>query len=119
MAKFPPQIQRLLIKTLIACEEPLRVTVFGAATDTSHIHPLVRWTDPPRPEQVRERLKQTLSRTLNEQVRRRAWFVRNGWCEPVTEEKHMDWLREEYLPDHRGWCWDRDKGWQQPNGLRE
>ena len=44
-----------------------------------------------------------LNRVTGEQGRR--WFVRDGSRKRVTDQAHLDYLVDKYLPDHPGLFW--------------
>jgi hypothetical protein len=110
-ATFTRPVQRILIRSTLEAAARQRLRPYFIATDPTHTHSLLGWTDRRPAENVRERLKQSLSRDLNGMVERRRWFVRNGWVERVNDERHFTHLVEEYLPQHSGWLWDFESGW--------
>ena len=110
-ARFDDRTQRLLLVTLGACQVPLALTLYAAATDPTHLHVVAGWRDEREPERVRRSLKGSLTRVLNTQVARRTWLTRGGDIRRVRDIPHLDRLCRCYLPDHPGWKWDRHIGY--------
>lgn len=108
---FDRSIQQALIAiTQQACECQL-LRLHGIATDTSHIHILISWSDRSKPiARIRQNLKQSLTRQLNERIRRAQWFSRGGSQKRVSDREHYDYLMNTYLPSHRGLGWFEGQG---------
>ena len=107
---FVTAVQQCMID---ACEEAeiyQRFELYGVATDPSHLHVLVAWDDDRLPSQMRRNLKQSLTRNLNQTFCHRQWFSRGGNDRRVRDRDHFLYSRDEYLPDHPGWKWDRRIG---------
>jgi hypothetical protein len=106
---FDANIQRLLIDEVrIACEKQ-RYRGHCVATEPTHVHALVSWTDEREWLKIRSGLKTSLTMRLNRDVKRRKhWFVDSASRKQVKDHKHFDHLVTEYLPSHRGWKWRED-----------
>ncbi len=110
VVKFDAQIQTQLIAiTKEACENQ-SLRLHGIATDASHVHILVSLSTEKDAKDVRQNLKQSLTRRLNEHSRKAHWFGRGGSQKHVADQEHFDYLLGVYLPDHRGVCWFEGKG---------
>ena len=59
------------------------------------------------PKRILEKTKNVLSLLLGRELNRPGghWFVRHGSRRRVLNRRHLDFLLEEYLPDHIGLCW--------------
>lgn len=109
------------------------LTLHVAATDPSHLHLLISWRDRRTWQQVRPKLKESLTRALNEafpcdlqppyrplptaapqkrQTQRRwAWFAAKGSRKRVKNHAHFIHLATHYLPSHLGLKWKPDCGY--------
>ena len=112
--RFSHVTQRILVESALTATTTQKLRSYFIATHPTHAHFLLGWRRPRLAERVRDRLKQSLSRDLNRLFGHRRWFVRNGWLERVSDEKHFDYLTDEYLPSHPGWAWERSRGWMKP-----
>jgi hypothetical protein len=81
-------------------------SLLGIACEPTHAHLVAAWRERARPvESVRASIKSSLTRRLNRDFGSRKWFSARGACTRVEEEKHLEFLLEEYLPGHRGHQW--------------
>ena len=103
---FDSPIQVLLIEeSRIACEKQ-RYRGHCIATDPTHVHALISWSDERPWLKIRSGLKTSLTLRLNRDVKRRKhWFVDSASRKQVKDQRHFDHLVSEYLPSHRGWKW--------------
>lgn len=108
--EFDRDVQRLLIETLLASDEPLGLEQYAIGTEAAHFHSLCGWRDQRVAAQVQRSIKHSLSRTLNERIKRRTWFTRGGHIKRVTDDEHFLRLRDEYIPSHPGWKWSKRRG---------
>ena len=115
-AELMADVQRALIEELAVAAGFQRFELFGAATDDVHLHLVAGWDDPRPPEELQESIKQSITRRLNADFGRRDWLGRNGHDRRVRDAEHFVHLRDEYLPSHRGWRWERRRGWTPPGG---
>ena len=113
-AFFDETVQRALIEAVLESATFRSLTIHAVATDDAHVHVLCAWEDGRPADTVRERLKYALTRRLNERIHRRTWFAKGGHEKQVADEGHGRYLREEYLPSHRGLRWDAQSGWAGP-----
>jgi len=106
---FDRQLQNSLIGiTKEACDFQL-LRLHAMATDASHVHILVSWSTKKPVGRIRQNLKQSLTRRMNERVCHAKWFSRGGSQKRVADRKHFNHLMKTYLPSHRGRCWiERD-----------
>jgi hypothetical protein len=106
VVSFDSRIQALLIEeTKNACEKQ-RYRGHYIATDPTHVHTLISWSDERQWLKIRSGLKTSLTLRLNRDVgRRKHWFVDSASRKQVKDQEHFDFLVTEYLPSHRGWKW--------------
>jgi hypothetical protein len=122
-AKFPPyefdhETQRFLIEVAIDVCARRGWKLHGASAERTHLHDLVSWRDGTRWAAVRGKIKNIMSLELSKrsgEVGRR-WFVEEASRKRVERDAHFDYLKETYLPDHSGWCYDDARGWRPPRG---
>ena len=76
-------------------------------TDPQHLHWVVSWRGFIPWQEVRKVTKNILSLLLNRitQQNGRRWFVRDGSRKRVQDLRHLKYLMDTYLPDHRGLQW--------------
>ena len=107
---FDPKIQQLVIaETEVACSHQ-NLRCHFIATEPTHIHVLVSWTIDRTWEVVRAKLRESLSRRLNGDVKRCEWFSKSPSRKRVKDRAHFDYLITKYLPKHRGWKWAEGVG---------
>ncbi len=109
-ARLINHVQRDLLAECERCASPLSITLYGVATDDSHLHLLAAWDHDRSPEQLQRSIKWSLSRRLNTAHGKRPWFGRNGHDRRVRDLDHFLYLRDAYLPSHPGWKWDKRIG---------
>ena len=109
-AIFSEAIQRALIDEALTAGEKQGFDVHFIATEITHVHVLVSWRSDKPWKTVRTGLRQSLSRRLNRDFKRREWFVDGASRKRVKDREHFDYLIEKYLPAHSGWKWSREKG---------
>ena len=107
-------VQRALLQEAIIASGFQRFRLFAASTDDSHCHLLTGWDGLRSPEQVQRKVKESLTRRLNRDRGSRRWFGRDGHDRRVRGPEHYVYLRDDYLPGHRGWRWDHRFGWTPP-----
>lgn len=99
------QHQQLMIETLVDSQAKQHFRCHGAATDTTHLHALVSWTDNRRAVPMRAAVKSSLSRAMNRVFGKRDWLSEGGSRKRVQEERHFEHLLGVYLPKHSGLVW--------------
>ncbi|MEZ6191279.1 MAG: hypothetical protein R3C45_08310 [Phycisphaerales bacterium] len=109
-ASFPRTVQRALIDELITACDRQSYQPHAAATDKTHLHVIVAWKTTRAWRRVRAGLQHSLSRRLNQGFGKRTWFVAHPSRKRVKDKGHYDYLIQRYLPDHRGWKWDYQRG---------
>jgi REP element-mobilizing transposase RayT len=104
---FDEPIQRVLIRGAIEICERRKWRLHAVGTEAGHVHYLISWRGYIPCLNVMQKLKNLLSYILGKEIgpRGKRWFVRNGSRKRVKEQKHLDYLVETYLPDHRGVFW--------------
>ena len=102
---FRSDVQRVLLDELLAACVHQECRGHYIATETTHVHALVSWTDERPWKRLRTGLKSSLTRCLNRKFRRRNWFSEGSSRRRVKDQSHFDRLVGEYLPSHRGWKW--------------
>ena len=103
-----------MIQSSLEASQHLRLIPYCFGSTSTHLHSLLGWRDERKEESVRKKLKEALTRRLNDGFGRRAWFVREGWCATVEDDEHFGHLVETYLPSHPGWFWEHRGGWRRP-----
>ncbi len=109
-ATFSPAIQRRMIEELVTACQRQGYDLRAVATDPSHLHALAAWRSTRAWSRVRAGLQHSLSRRLNQDLGRRTWFAAHPSRKRVKDREHLDYLTGQYLPNHRGWKWDRERG---------
>lgn len=107
---FDAAIQRTAIDESMIAAGFQRFRLHMTATDPTHIHVLVSWTDARQWPKLRNGLKSSLTRRLNRDHHRRTWFVENASRKRVKDVAHFTYHMTDYLPKHRGWKWREDCG---------
>ena len=107
--ELTPEIQVDLIHELDESTTPLSCRLHSVATDLSHLHVLVSWTDTREAKQLRRSLRRSMSSRLNQKSRQK-WFSRGGDMRRVCSQSHYDYLVSHYLPTHKGWKWCETRG---------
>lgn len=108
--EFSHDIQRAMIDELRVASKHQRFRNEAIATDPTHLHDLVSWRDDRSWERLRNGIRSSLTRRLNELSGKRAWFVEGASRKRVLDREHYDYLTITYLPDHVGWKWSPEKG---------
>ena len=106
---FDDQIQReILVLTHEICDRE-KWRLEAAGFDLTHTHVVLSWTDLNRWEEVDRRLKNLLVLKLNRRHNTpgKRWFVRRHSApRRVKDAPHLKYLKETYLPDHKGLYWE-------------
>jgi REP element-mobilizing transposase RayT len=79
--------------------------IHGIATDPTHVHALLAWRDDRTAVRGRQKLKESLTRGLNQRFGQQAWFSRGGHDRRVRDREHLTHLLNQYLPSHIGPNW--------------
>ncbi len=109
--EFTKVQQQALIDEVQAAAKYQLYRVHFIATEPTHIHVLISWTDELRPfEKVRSSLRQSLSRRLSREGTQRQRLSEGGSRRRVSSQEHFDYLVTTYLPKHGGWKWSDEKG---------
>jgi len=103
-------LQRVVLEAVREKCEVRGWKLYAVATDRTHLHVLVGWESNETWQLVRRGLKSSISRRLNQTVRRRQWLAQGGSRKSVRDQEHFNFLRGTYLPRHPGWRYDRDQG---------
>ena len=107
---FDDAKQRALIDAAIESCEHQVCRLHYVATESTHVHVLVRWDHDRSWMTVRSGLKRSLTRALNAQFQKPTWLVKGASRRHVKDEEHFERLVHEYLPQHRGWKWSEERG---------
>ena len=110
VAGFDESVQLLLIDELQTAATFQRLRLHTLATEPTHVHALMSWTDERAPQRVSDGLRESLSRRLNKEVAKRKWLAKGGSKRRVKDLEHFDYLETTYLPSHGGWKWDEGRG---------
>ena len=109
-AEFGEPLQLLLIAELKTAARFQRFRLHAVATELSHVHALVSWSDDRSPSRMNESMKKSLTIRLKKQVAARTWLSKGGNERHVKDLEHFEYLMTEYLPSHSGWKWDERRG---------
>jgi hypothetical protein len=102
---FAPEQQLWLIEELRTAFEKQQCRGHFIATEPTHVHVLVSWRDRRPWRRLRDGVKQSMTRRLNQAMRRKHWFSGGASRKRVKDKQHFNLLICEYLPSHRGWKW--------------
>jgi len=103
--EFDDNLQKAIITALLDSREKQAFEVYFIATEPSHVHVLLDWRDERPWLRMRSTVKGSVSRSLNQKFHRRTWLAECGSRKRVADQSHFDYLRNKYLPNHRGWKW--------------
>ena len=104
---FDATAQQYLIDEAVRAQSFQRVQMYAVATDSTHVHLVVAWTDDREPLAIRSQLKSSLTRALNRGFEKRRWFVSKAGSTPVEDEEHLHHLVHDYLPKHERYWYFR------------
>jgi hypothetical protein len=107
---FCSELQKRLIDELQTASGFQKVRLHAAATEETHVHAVVSWADARAVDNVGGGLRESLSRRLSKERGKRTWLAKAGSKRRVKNQEHFDYLRLVYLPSHRGWKWDEERG---------
>jgi len=107
---FDASIQQLMIDELLVAAGYQRCRIHAVATDASHLHVVVSWTDERDELRLRTGLRTSITRRLNNAREKRTWLAENASRKRVRDQDHFDHLVGKYLPDHRGVKYDEHRG---------
>lgn len=107
---FSDDLQRAMIEETLKASEFQRFRVEAAGSDPTHLHDLVSWRDRRAWVQVRRGLRTSLTKRLNDQFGKRTWFIESSSRKRCKDRDHYDYLVTQYLPDHRGWKYSKERG---------
>lgn len=108
-AEFDDAIQQVIVDELVVTAQFRRFRLHGAATDPTHVHVLVSWSDERSYKMLRRGVRESLTRRLKREQHRN-WFTHRGSRKRVVERSHFNYLMDSYLANHRGWKWDERRG---------
>jgi REP element-mobilizing transposase RayT len=92
-AVFTTEVQRILIRTAANFCERRKLRLHAAGSDPSHIHFVISWRAYSSWTEILRRLKNILSKELNEQLHcTRPWFVRGANSKRVSNRGHLELL---------------------------
>lgn len=114
---FEPDVQQRMIDAAGEASQHQKLRLHAIATDPTHAHLCMSWTDDRKALRVRSNLKQSLTRRLNEALGQQVWFSRGASQKRVRDALHLQHLLTNYLPSHRGVCWsENDPSSRDPAG---
>lgn len=110
-AEFGEREQLAVIESLIEGVEHIECRLHSVATEPSHFHVLVSWSNENRKwMQNRSSLKKAATFALKRDSERKRWLSEGASRKRVVDQNHFDHLVGKYLPSHRGWKWDENRG---------
>jgi hypothetical protein len=108
--RFEERVQKLAIEELLVACQHQQLRCHFIATDATHVHVLVSWKIDRTWDVVRAKLRESLTRWLNQEIDRQEWFAKSPSRKRVRDRKHFDYLVAVYLPKHAGWKWAEGQG---------
>ena len=104
--RFDAQMQEILVTTTRSICAKRAWRLHQGRTTTTHVHALVSWREFVEWKSVSNTLKRCLGAELRKSLDRRGpWFSRSSSRKRVRDERHFEYLMDEYLPKHGGACW--------------
>ncbi len=107
---FDARVQHRLIEEALVAAAHQQLRCHFLATESTHLHALVSWRIDRDWQTVRAKLRESLTRRLNRELEKRAWFSKSPSRKRVTDRRHFDYLMEVYLPRHSGLKWSEERG---------
>ncbi len=107
---FDSQLQQAIVVVLLDSQEKQHFESYAIATDSTHVHVLLGWRDGRAWLRMRSTVKGSISRSLNQEFGKSQWLSEGGSRKQVRDREHFDYLVSVYMPKHRGWKWDRERG---------
>jgi len=110
LLQFDEAIQQSLIEATLEASQYQEVVCHFIATEVTHAHLLLSWKTNRTWQVARAKMRESLSRRLNRDFKKRLWFSKSPSRRQVKEQEHFDYLVRTYLPKHSGWKWSPAKG---------
>ncbi len=110
VVRFDEIVQRHLIEAVLEACEHQDLRSHFVATEVTHAHVLVSWSMDRTWQVVRAKTGESLTRRLNDEVRRQHWLSKSPSRKRVKDRKHFDYLVNVYLPKHSGMKWCEGRG---------
>ncbi|MEM6329574.1 MAG: hypothetical protein AAF790_04930 [Planctomycetota bacterium] len=112
---FGAGVQRRLVDRFVSICQEEGYRPHAAASDPTHLHLLVSWTDHDKPvKRIGSRIKNLLALHLSRasgQIGRK-WFSKGASRRQVQDRRHFQHLVTRYLPSHRGVFWSEAAGFR-------
>ena len=105
VVRFDQQTQSTLIAAVQEKADVKGWAAHAIATDPTHAHILLSWSDDTAPLDVRRGLKASITRQLNRAIRKQTWLSQGGSRKPIKDSAHFTHLIRTYLPKHQGQIW--------------
>jgi hypothetical protein len=97
--------ETLIISTRAICQSK-GWRLHQVRATTTHVHALVSWRHFAEWKSVSNTLKRCLGAELSKSLDRRGpWFSRSSSRKRVCDERHFEYLMDDYLPKHGGAFW--------------
>ncbi|TWT85624.1 hypothetical protein Pla123a_04310 [Posidoniimonas polymericola] len=108
---FDGERQLVAIEAVLNAARCVDLTAHSIATETTHVHALVSWASEQRTWlQNRSSVKKAITLALQQGSDRKQWLSDSASRKQVKDRNHFAHLLHNYLPSHRGWKWDEQKG---------
>lgn len=107
---FKAAEQQAVIESVLDARPHQSFRAHYVATEPTHVHVLISWTDDRDWTYVRKSVRTSIVRNLNAAFARRRWLAEGGSRRRVKDRSHFEHLIVTYLPAHRGWKWSEDSG---------
>lgn len=104
--RFDAQMQDSLVTTTRSICTKNGWRLHQVRATTTHVHALVSWPEFVEWKSISNTLKRHLGAQLSKSLDGRGpWFSRSSSRKHVCDQRHLEYLMEEYLPKHGGDCW--------------
>lgn len=99
---FEAVVQQAMIDALVEACEHQQSRLHAVFFEPTHVHFLVSWRAQRGWLRVRAKLRESMTRKLNEQFGHREWFSGSGSRKHVKDREHFDYLMTTYRRKHKG-----------------
>ena len=108
--RFDHEIQRRLVDAGLGACSHQSLRCHFVSTEPTHVHVLASWTDDRQWQDIRRQLGSSLTRSLNQNVKRQKWLAKSPSHKRVNDRRHFTYLTTDYLVKHSGVKWAEGRG---------
>jgi hypothetical protein len=106
---FTPDMQQVVVETLIQAGRFVDAVIHAVAMEPTHVHVQVSWKHGRTWKSMRASLRNAVTQALNRHCGKRDWFADQPSRKRIRDLEHFDYLLLVYVPKHRGVVWQRPK----------